>query len=103
MKLWLISYTNHLRFALVQFEITNRHTFGDPLPTDGKPYQYIAGSVHYFRIPEQYWEDRLMKVAAAGLTAITTYAPWNYHHIAYNSMPLCARFGRGHFDEELLG
>ena len=49
---------------------------------DGRPHQYIAGSIHYFRIPEQYWEDRLMKVAAAGLNAITTYIPWNYHHTA---------------------
>ena len=29
-----------------------------------------------------------MKVAAAGLTAITTYAPWNYHHTAPNSRVL---------------
>ncbi|CDW54212.1 beta galactosidase [Trichuris trichiura] len=46
---------------------------------DGMPYRYIAGAVHYFRIPEIYWYDRLKKVRAAGLNAIQTYVPWNLH------------------------
>ena len=39
---------------------------------DGKPYRYIAGGFHYFRVPHQYWEDRIAKMAAAGLDAIQT-------------------------------
>ncbi|KRY76738.1 Beta-galactosidase, partial [Trichinella pseudospiralis] len=46
---------------------------------DGKPYRYIAGEIHYFRIPEIYWSDRLIKVRAAGLNAVQTYVPWNLH------------------------
>ncbi|VDD84105.1 unnamed protein product [Mesocestoides corti] len=46
---------------------------------DGKPFRYISGSLHYFRIPRIYWEDRLMKAKAAGLDAIQIYIPWNYH------------------------
>ncbi|VDP95715.1 unnamed protein product [Echinostoma caproni] len=37
---------------------------------DGKPFQYISGSIHYFRIPVEYWDDRLEKMRAAGLDAI---------------------------------
>ena len=37
---------------------------------DGKPFRYISGSIHYSRVPYQYWEDRLAKMYAAGLDAI---------------------------------
>lgn len=46
---------------------------------DGRPYRYIAGSIHYFRIPYQYWYDRLTKMKAAGLNAVQTYVAWNVH------------------------
>ena len=37
---------------------------------DGQGFRYISGSIHYFRVPRQYWEDRLKKMAAAGLNAV---------------------------------
>ncbi|TPP62195.1 Beta-galactosidase [Fasciola gigantica] len=46
---------------------------------DGEPFQYISGSMHYFRIPRDYWSDRLNKAKQAGLDAIEIYVPWNYH------------------------
>ncbi|KAH9590817.1 Beta-galactosidase-1-like protein [Schistosoma haematobium] len=46
---------------------------------DDAPFQYVSGSIHYFRIPEQYWHDRLLKMKAAGLDAIQIYVPWNFH------------------------
>ncbi|KAL5103602.1 Beta-galactosidase [Taenia crassiceps] len=46
---------------------------------DGEPFRYISGSMHYFRIPRIYWEDRLVKARSAGLDAIQIYIPWNYH------------------------
>ncbi|CAD6200206.1 unnamed protein product, partial [Caenorhabditis auriculariae] len=46
---------------------------------DGQPFRYIAGSVHYFRTHPAQWNDRLTAVRAAGLNAITTYIPWNFH------------------------
>ena len=42
-------------------------------------YRYISGSLHYSRVPSYYWKDRLQKLYAAGLNAIQTYVPWNYH------------------------
>ncbi len=46
---------------------------------DGSPFRYISGSIHYQRIPNPYWRDRLMKMKAAGLNAIQFYVPWNLH------------------------
>ncbi|MED6234651.1 Beta-galactosidase [Ataeniobius toweri] len=46
---------------------------------DGEQFRYISGSIHYSRIPRAYWKDRLLKMYMAGLNAIQTYVPWNYH------------------------
>ncbi|XP_015234044.1 PREDICTED: beta-galactosidase-1-like protein [Cyprinodon variegatus] len=46
---------------------------------DGKPFHYISGSIHYSRIPQYYWKDRLMKMYMTGLNAIQVYVPWNFH------------------------
>ncbi|KAM7063877.1 beta-galactosidase isoform 2-T2 [Molossus nigricans] len=37
---------------------------------DGQPFRYISGSIHYFRVPRFYWQDRLLKMRMAGLNAI---------------------------------
>ena len=50
---------------------------------DGKPFRYVSGSLHYFRIPREYWEDRLRKVRAAGLNAIQVYVEWSSHEPEY--------------------
>ncbi|XP_070980340.1 beta-galactosidase-1-like protein [Oncorhynchus clarkii lewisi] len=46
---------------------------------DGKPFQYVSGSIHYSRIPHYYWKDRLLKMYMAGLNAVQIYVPWNFH------------------------
>lgn len=46
---------------------------------DGEEFHVYSGAMHYFRIPEEYWEDRLLKLKAAGLNTVETYVPWNYH------------------------
>ncbi|RXN28059.1 beta-galactosidase-like protein [Labeo rohita] len=46
---------------------------------DGEPFQYISGSIHYSRIPREYWKDRLLKMYMTGLNAIQVYVPWNFH------------------------
>jgi beta-galactosidase len=58
------------------------HTFalGDrDFLLDGKPFQIIAGEMHYARIPRQYWRHRLQMAKAMGLNTITTYVFWNFH------------------------
>ncbi|XP_047372396.1 beta-galactosidase-1-like protein 2 isoform X2 [Sciurus carolinensis] len=39
----------------------------------------FGGSIHYFRVPREYWRDRLLKMKACGLNTLTTYVPWNLH------------------------
>ncbi|XP_076620874.1 beta-galactosidase [Colletes latitarsis] len=46
---------------------------------DGQPFRYVSGSFHYFRAPRRYWRDRLKKMRAAGLNAVSTYVEWNLH------------------------
>ena len=46
---------------------------------DGKPFQIIAGEMHFARIPRQYWHQRLQMAKAMGLNTIATYVFWNFH------------------------
>uniref|UniRef100_A0A8D0EC87 Beta-galactosidase n=1 Tax=Salvator merianae TaxID=96440 RepID=A0A8D0EC87_SALMN len=46
---------------------------------EGKPFRIFGGSVHYFRVPREYWKDRLIKLKSCGLNTVTTYVPWNLH------------------------
>jgi beta-galactosidase len=46
---------------------------------DGKPYQIISGTIHYPRVPREYWGDRFKKARAMGLNTVETYAFWNLH------------------------
>ncbi|XP_054271628.1 beta-galactosidase-like isoform X2 [Macrosteles quadrilineatus] len=46
---------------------------------DGEPFQYISGSLHYFRVPRVYWQDRLRKLRAAGLNVVSLYVEWSRH------------------------
>eukprot|EP00045_Choanoeca_perplexa_P014683 m.174846 g.174846 ORF g.174846 m.174846 type:complete len:653 (+) comp16758_c0_seq5:27-1985(+) len=49
----------------------------------GSPFKIWSGSLHYFRIPEPYWRDRLLKLKQLGLNTVSTYIPWNFHETAY--------------------
>ena len=61
-----------------------QHDFGidfdrDTFVLDGKPFRYISGSVHYFRLHPSQWLDRLRKVRAAGFNAVQIYVDWSLH------------------------
>ena len=68
------SRVQSLRTARRSFIVNN-----DRFLKDGKPINIKSGSVHYSRVPHQYWRDRLERAKALGLNAITTYVPWNFH------------------------
>lgn len=42
----------------------------DSFIKNGKPFQYVSGSIHSYRVPRAYWQDRLNKMKAAGLNTI---------------------------------
>lgn len=52
---------------------------GNQFYLDGKPYTVIAGAMHYFRIPRDYWYDRLLKLKECGFNTVETYTCWNLH------------------------
>ena len=45
----------------------------------GKREFLIGGEFHYFRTPNELWEDRLIKMKRTGANLVTTYIPWNWH------------------------
>ncbi len=46
---------------------------------NGEPFRVIAGAIHYFRVPAEYWRDRLIKLKACGFNTVETYVAWNLH------------------------
>ncbi len=59
-----------------------KHTFrieGERFLLDGKPFVVRSGSMHYPRVPREYWRDRMRKMRAMGLNTLCTYVFWNLH------------------------
>jgi len=52
---------------------------GDHFELNGRPFQVIAGEMHYARIPREYWQHRIQMAKAMGLNTIATYVFWNVH------------------------
>ena len=51
----------------------------DGFKLGGEPFRVIAGAIHYFRVPAEYWRDRLLKLKACGFNTVETYIAWNMH------------------------
>ena len=45
---------------------------GEQFFLDGKQFRILSGSIHYFRVVPEYWEDRLLKLKAMGLNTVQT-------------------------------
>ncbi|XP_077619814.1 beta-galactosidase-1-like protein 2 [Crocuta crocuta] len=52
---------------------------GSSFTLDGSPFLIISGTIHYFRVPREYWRDRLLQLKACGFNTLTTHIPWNFH------------------------
>lgn len=46
---------------------------------NGKPEKFVSGSIHYFRVPPEYWYDRLLKLKESGCNCVETYVSWHLH------------------------
>ncbi|TKC41085.1 hypothetical protein EI555_010903 [Monodon monoceros] len=46
---------------------------GQNFMLEDSAFWIFGGSVHYFRVPREYWRDRLLKVKACGLNTLTTW------------------------------
>ena len=47
----------------------------DGFSLEGKPLRILSGAIHYFRVPRDYWKDRLAKLHACGFNTVETYIP----------------------------
>lgn len=46
---------------------------------DGKPQLIFCGEIHYYRLNQEDWQDRIDKLKLAGFNAVATYVPWLIH------------------------
>lgn len=51
----------------------------DGLFLNGKEFKIYSGTMHYFRVLPQYWDDRFAKLKACGFNAVETVMCWNLH------------------------
>ena len=72
---------------------------GNMFLLDGVPFRILSGSFHYFRVPPEYWKDRLLKMKAGGLNTVTTYIPWNLHEKVKGYINFGGNFDLGKFVE----
>ncbi|WP_349408492.1 beta-galactosidase [Pseudalkalibacillus sp. SCS-8] len=48
---------------------------------NGKEEFLYGGELHYYRVPKNEWEDRLIKLKEAGCNLVSTYVPWVWHEM----------------------
>ena len=53
---------------------------------EGKRTFLASGSIHYPRVPQELWHDRLLRLRRAGFNTVQTYAFWNYHEPRENEL-----------------
>jgi len=46
-----------------------------------KPQFIQSGEFHYFRTPQDQWENRLNLLKQAGFNAVASYIPWRWHQV----------------------
>lgn len=66
---------------------------------DGNEFRILSGEMHYFRIPREYWRNRLKKLKACGLNTVSTYMPWNLHERKQGRFDFSGELDVRHFIE----
>jgi len=80
MKKILLSFSLLILLQCAVFAQKPAHSFalGDSVfLLDGKPFQIIAGEIHYPRVPREAWRQRMQMAKAMGINTIGTYVFWN--------------------------
>ncbi len=66
----------HLPFGDDRIQVTSRW-----VEIAGRPVIPVGGELHYSRVHPGQWESSLRRMAAGGVTVVTTYAIWNHHEL----------------------
>ena len=56
---------------------------GQNFTLNGKEIRILSGSIHYFRVPRNYWRDRIIKLRQLGFNTVQTYVAWNFHEVIF--------------------
>jgi len=49
------------------------------LTLNGKPWLPVMGEFHFTRVPEDEWDEEILKMKAAGVSIVSTYVFWIHH------------------------
>ncbi|XP_012863075.2 beta-galactosidase-1-like protein 2 [Echinops telfairi] len=69
----------HLTPSNLKNRVEGLKVKGSNFTLEGFPFLIVAGTIHYFRVPREYWYDRLLKLKSCGFNTVTTHIPWNLH------------------------
>ena len=72
----------------------------DGIYIQGKKTLMLSGDLHYFRVLPEGWRRRLDLMKDFGLTAVTTYVPWDMHEPREGQFCFEARFDLPRFLRE---
>jgi hypothetical protein len=66
---------------------------------NGKPWLPVMGEFHYTRVPEERWQEELLKMKADGVQIISTYVFWIHHEEVEGQFDWSGRRDLRHFVE----
>ena len=69
------------------------------LTLNGKPWLPVMGEFHYTRVPEQQWEEQILKMKFAGVQIIAAYVIWIHHEEIEGQFDWSGRRDLRHFVE----
>ncbi|MBP3041146.1 beta-galactosidase [Bacillaceae bacterium Marseille-Q3522] len=58
---------------------------------NGKKEILFGGEMHYFRVPQTEWRNRIRQIKAAGGNLVSTYVPWIFHEIEEGTVDLTGK------------
>lgn len=67
---------------------------------NGTEHRIISGAIHYFRVPREYWRDRLEKLKQCGFNTVETYVCWNLHEAEEGVFDFTGNLDLGAFIDE---
>lgn len=73
---------------------------GDKFYLSGKEFPVFSGAIHYFRVPREYWHDRLLKLKECGFNTVETYVAWNLHEKKEGEFDFCGGLDLAAFLDE---
>ena len=64
--LWFLVGLASASFVTKRINRTGLVAEGDSFTLNGEEIRILSGSIHYFRVPSEYWRDRLQKLKILG-------------------------------------